>query len=83
MIYLQDLTREKLQDFILKHLPEKKNETHDKKVRISKMRAKQIFSWVYEKQVDQWSMMSDLPESLRKSLEKELPIYELNKKTAQ
>ena len=66
MIYFQSLTRPELVE-LLRPLDERK----------AKFRAEQIFKWVYQRHVTDWSLMTDLAKSLRTWLAENVEIYRL------
>ncbi|MCA9136240.1 MAG: 23S rRNA (adenine(2503)-C(2))-methyltransferase RlmN [Planctomycetales bacterium] len=50
---------------------------------IPKFRAKQIFSWIYEKRCSEFDKMSDLPKSFRETLDAEFVIFRATESAVQ
>lgn len=48
-----------------------------------KFRAKQIFTWTYEKRVSDFDQMSDLPKALRELLDAEFEVYQSSESAVQ
>lgn len=79
LIPFQSLTRERLAALLLP-LAESERPLQGKKR--AEMRARQLFQWVYQRNVDQWSLMTDLSKDLRAWLEANLEIIRLPERQA-
>jgi len=97
MIYFQSLTQSELQerlipiskDLLIQKLrrdtvrtPELEAQLEQKARQQARYRAKQMFSWVYQRGVTDWVLMSDLSKDLRVWCAEHLPIFRLSQRIA-
>lgn len=78
MIAFQSLTQEDLAALIL---PLSRGRTPPEKQ--ARYRAKQLFHWVYQRNVTDWDLMSDLSKELREWLRTNVEIFRLTEKLSQ
>lgn len=81
MIYFQSLTQNELAELLRPiSRPRKRAQASEEiqTIRRARYRAQQIFHWVYQRQVTDWSLMSDLSKDLRVWLQENIQIYRLN-----
>jgi 23S rRNA (adenine2503-C2)-methyltransferase len=86
MIYFQSLTQEELAELLVPvsqvrprtgEAPEAADQRSRKR---AKLRAQQIFHWVYQRYVVEWDGMTDLSKDLREWLKQNVAIFRLNER---
>jgi len=97
MVFLQSLTKAELADHLYPislellegklrrdtvRSPELTADLEKKARAQSRIRAKQIFNWVYQRYVTDWDQMSDLSKDLREWTKVHLPVYRLSERFA-
>ncbi len=97
MVYFQSLTKAELVEALIPiskqilvgklrrdavRTPELEQALDDKARSQAKYRAKQIFSWVYQRGVTDWNAMSDLSKDLRTWCAENTPIFRLSERIA-
>ena len=86
MIYFQSLTQEELAELLVpvsqvRPRTGEAPEAADKRSRKrAKLRAQQIFHWVYQRYVVEWDGMTDLSKELREWLKANVTIFRLNER---